>query len=179
MLAEIVARTKRAEPLGTVRVTAFALVGSNVYAAAATSVENADPSVLPLIATVWLRAPHDGGSLSTTRPSAVAVPRSTCIHCGNALLALSQYDPASPSTALPDAYVWLWLDSDVGRCKARFVVEEAGSVVTDTAFEAPETLPAASDAVTTNVYAVAGVRLLTVKAVVPVEPTVVLVDPTT
>ena len=44
---------------------------------AATRVVKAEPLVLPLTDTVWLRAPHDGGSLRTTRPTVDAAPRST------------------------------------------------------------------------------------------------------
>jgi hypothetical protein len=79
------------------------LFGSNVYVPEA-SVENDVPFVLPWTESVWLRAPQavDGGSFSTTLPIENAVPRSTCTHCGNALLALSQYVFASPSVAFED-----------------------------------------------------------------------------
>ena len=56
------------------------------------SVLNVAPSVLPGSDSVWLRAAQAaaGGSLSTSRPTVWAEPRSTCAHCGKALLALSQ-----------------------------------------------------------------------------------------
>ena len=57
-----------------------------------TIVVNVEPSELPAIDSVWVRVPQavEGGSLSTILPTSVGAPRSTCSHCGNALLALSQ-----------------------------------------------------------------------------------------
>ena len=71
---------------------------------------------------------------------------------------------ASPSTALPDAYVCVWLLSDVALPRARLVFG-AASVVTVTVFEAAEMLPAASVAVTVKLYAVDGFSPLTVNVV--------------
>ena len=57
-----------------------------------TSVLKVEPLVLPCTDSVWVRVAQaaGGGSFSTTRLTVVAAPRSTCTHCGNALLALSQ-----------------------------------------------------------------------------------------
>ena len=52
--------------------------------------------------SVSVRAPHAAGSCSTTRLALCADPRSTCTHCGNALLALSQYVFWSASVTFPD-----------------------------------------------------------------------------
>ena len=51
-----------------------------------------EPSVLVWTERVCVRVPHagDGGSLSVTLPIVLVAPRSTCSHCGKALLALSQ-----------------------------------------------------------------------------------------
>ncbi len=63
-----------------------------MYVADATGVLKFDPSVLAWTDNVWVRVPHadDGGSFSVTLPTLRAAPRSTCSHCGKALLVLSQ-----------------------------------------------------------------------------------------
>ena len=50
------------------------------------------PFVLVCTDSVWVRVPQaaSGGSFSVTRPMVTLEPRSTCSHCGKALLALSQ-----------------------------------------------------------------------------------------
>jgi hypothetical protein len=56
------------------------------------SVLNDEPLVLPWMVSVWVRVAQAaaGGSLRIAWLTGVAVPRSTCSHCGNALLLLSQ-----------------------------------------------------------------------------------------
>ena len=48
------------------------------------------PSGLPCTDSVSVRWPQVGGSFRTSWSMLVLLPRSTCAHCGNALLALSQ-----------------------------------------------------------------------------------------
>src|SRR5690349_19977851 len=91
------------------------------YDVLAFSVENDEPLVLPTTSMVWLRAPHEVGSCRTTLLMLCAEPRSTWTHCGNALLALSQYEFWSLSVTLPEPYTWTWLDSLVGLPAARLV----------------------------------------------------------
>jgi hypothetical protein len=75
----------------------------------------------PRTDSVWVRLCHAaaGGSFNTTRPTVAAEPRSTVIDCGNALFALSQYELASASTALPATYGPLALVAVTGRPAAR------------------------------------------------------------
>src|SRR4030088_30744 len=89
----------------------------------------------------------DGGSVSDREPMDFDEPRSTWIHCGNALFALSQYVLASPSTAFAATKPWLELLAETGWCKARSVLPEGALVVTVTELDAADTLPAASCAV--------------------------------
>src|SRR6266545_1926511 len=93
--------------------------GSNTYPVDVVIVLKPVPSELPCRATVWVRASHDGGSFSTTWSIAVAVPRSTWAHCGNAPLALSQYVAAVPSVRLPATYGPLAVLAAAGRPAAR------------------------------------------------------------
>ena len=67
----------------------------------ARSVVKVLPFVLPVIARVCVRRSQPPGSPRITRPTDVDAPRSIWIHCGNALLTLSQYEPGLPSTADP------------------------------------------------------------------------------
>src|SRR3954454_7395620 len=87
-------------------VTVLPVAGLNVYPADPATVVYEDPLVEPRTDSVWVRVCHAaaGGSLSTTRPTVAAEPRSTVMDCGNALSALSQYELAFPSTALPGPY---------------------------------------------------------------------------
>src|SRR2546430_13077302 len=82
-------------------VTLLPVAGSKRYPAPPTIVANVAPSVEPSTDSVSVRAPQAeaGGSLSTIRLTVVAVPRPTSSQCGNALLALSQKEFASPSSA--------------------------------------------------------------------------------
>src|SRR5690349_21691681 len=79
------------------------------------------PSPDPSTDSVCVRVCHAdaGGRRSTSRASDRNAPRSTVHDCGNALLALSQYVLALPSTALPETYTSVWLVSVVGRPAAR------------------------------------------------------------
>ena len=72
--------------------------------------------------SVWVLACQAaaGGSVSTSRPTVCAEPRSTVIDCGNALFALSQYELALPSTALPGPYTSDCPVAVTGRPAARF-----------------------------------------------------------
>ena len=73
-------------------VTVLPVAGLNVYPAEPTTVAKLTRRCCLAPDSVWVRVAHavGGGSFSTTRPTLVAAPRSTCHHCGNALLALSQ-----------------------------------------------------------------------------------------
>src|SRR3979409_1589182 len=105
--------------------TVLPVAGSNVRPAEADSVVKLLPSVLPRIDSVWVRVDHaaSGGSFSVTLPMLVAAPRSTCTHCGKALLALSQYVEALPSVTVAGACVALtWLLAVAGRPAAMLVV---------------------------------------------------------
>ncbi len=51
---------------------------------------NVEPLALPRTVSVWVRAPQEEGSLRTSLFTLTAAPRSTWIHWGKALLALSQ-----------------------------------------------------------------------------------------
>src|SRR3954447_1862879 len=102
-------------------VTVLLLPGANAYVADALTVLKVTPSALPRTDSVSSRAPQAAGSCSTTRLTLWAEPRSTWTHCGNALLALSQYVFWSASVVLEDGYTSLWLDSLVGLPAARLV----------------------------------------------------------
>src|SRR6476469_9359868 len=107
----------------------------NVYVADATAVPKLDPLVLVCTDSVCVRVGHDelGGSLSVTLPTVYADPRSTCNHCGNALLALSQYVVASPSVAVAAAWVPLTsLLADAGLPRATLVSAPMPLPVRDT-----------------------------------------------
>src|SRR5438034_290224 len=90
VFAVMVSRTYRAVAAPKVTVTTLPAAGSNTYPVPVTMVARLVPSVLPWIDSVCVRTPHDGGSLSTSWSTAVAVPRSTWTHCGNALFVPSQ-----------------------------------------------------------------------------------------
>src|SRR5688572_28887463 len=90
---------------------------------------NEVPLTLPCTARVWVRVPQWVGSFSTTWSMAVLAPRSTWIHCGNALLALSQYDPALPSLTLPVPYGPLELLAWTCLPRARFGPPAASAAV--------------------------------------------------
>ena len=90
MLAVTLTRTYRADVAGKVIVTVLPVAGLKTRPAEADSVVNEEPLVLPCIDSVCVRVPQPGGSFSTTRLTVAAAPRSTCSHCGNALLTLSQ-----------------------------------------------------------------------------------------
>src|SRR5688500_16116864 len=106
-------RTYRAlVPAGSPMLTVLPVAGLNVYPDAGTTVVNDEPLVLVCTESVCVRVAHaaSGGSFSAIRPTLVAAPRSTCTHCGNEPLALSQYVAALPSVTLPgtsDAFAWL------------------------------------------------------------------------
>jgi hypothetical protein len=93
VLAVMSSRTKRVVAVNAMA-TVLAPPGVKSYPAGATMSENDVPFVLPRTASVC-------GSLSTTRSTALVEPRSAWIHCGNALLLLSQYVPWLPSMLLP------------------------------------------------------------------------------
>jgi hypothetical protein len=97
VLAVMATRTYRADPAGKLIVTALPLAGLNVWTAEPLRLVNDEPVVLPCTDSVWLRDPQPVGSFSTTWSTLVAVPRSTCAHCGKALFALSQYVFGLPS----------------------------------------------------------------------------------
>src|SRR5215218_1121675 len=80
-----------------------------------------DPSVEADRASVSFRAPQAAGSCSTTRLADGDEPTSTCTHCGNALLALSQYEPWLRSVTFDDGYTSFGAESLVGRPAGRFV----------------------------------------------------------
>src|SRR6185503_18617304 len=103
-------------------VTVLPVAGLNVYPADPTTVAYEDPLVDPRTDSVCVRVCHAaaGGSFNTTRPTVAAAPRSTVIDCGNALFALSQYELAFPSTALPGPYTSACPVADTGRPAARF-----------------------------------------------------------
>jgi hypothetical protein len=82
-------------------VTVLPLPGVKLYPAVPTMSANDVPFVLPRTASVWVRDPQLAGSFSTALLTALAEPRSAWIHCGNALLSLSQYVAWSPSMLLP------------------------------------------------------------------------------
>ncbi len=82
-------------------VTVLAEAGLKAYEAEATMSVNVEPLVLACTENVWLRAPQPVGSLATTLLTLTEAARSTWIHCGKALLALSQYVAWLPSLALP------------------------------------------------------------------------------
>ncbi|KFG76981.1 hypothetical protein FM21_13175 [Streptomyces mutabilis] len=67
----------------------LARAGSKARAEEASRVRKVEPSVLPWRERVWLRLSQPTGSLSTTRSTSRASPRSTCTHCGK--------EPAGPS----------------------------------------------------------------------------------
>jgi hypothetical protein len=116
----IAIRTYRTVVVDTVMFTVFAEVGSNTDPVGPANVVNVAPSTEPCTDRVWVRAPQDAGSFKVTRPTCCADPRSTCTHCGNALLALSQYVDASASVTFPatnDPFVEL---ADAGRPAATF-----------------------------------------------------------
>ena len=73
-------------------VTVLPEAGLKVRPAAPDRVVKDESLVEPSTATVWVRVAQAaaGGSLSTTRETDCALPRSTVSDCGNALLALSQ-----------------------------------------------------------------------------------------
>ena len=73
-------------------VTVLPEAGLKVYPAEPTTVEYDEPSVEPRTDRVCVLVCHavEGGSLSTTRPTDAAAPRSTVSDWGKALLALSQ-----------------------------------------------------------------------------------------
>lgn len=83
-------------------VAVFPLEGLKVYPAEDLSVLKVEPFVEPRTERVSVRVAHAaaGGSFSTRRPTVWAEPRSTVSDCGKALFVLSQYELASPSTAL-------------------------------------------------------------------------------
>ena len=83
-------RTYRVVVAAKVIVTVFPDAGLKAYPAEATSWLNVDPLVLDCTVNVWVRVPQPVGSFSTRRLTLTEEPRSTWIHCGNALLALSQ-----------------------------------------------------------------------------------------
>src|SRR5690606_22877231 len=76
-------RTYRPDVSGTSTVTVLPDAGSNVYAWLAVRVVKLAPSVLACTLSVWCRASHPAGSVSTTSSTAAGEPRSTCAHCGN------------------------------------------------------------------------------------------------
>jgi hypothetical protein len=78
------------------------LVPLNEYPAELTMVAKLTPSGLPCTDRVCVRVPHPLGSLRITWSIAMLPPRSTCPHCGKALLALSQYVAWLPSVMLAD-----------------------------------------------------------------------------
>ncbi|MGC0407996.1 hypothetical protein RKD31_001239 [Streptomyces sp. SAI-163] len=69
--------------------TVPACAGPKARPSEASRLWKAEPSVLPRRESVWVRLSHPAGSLSTTRSTSRAVPRSTCSHCGK--------EPAGPS----------------------------------------------------------------------------------
>ena len=71
-------------------VTVLLLDGENVYVADAFTVVKFVASLDAVRVSVWSRAPQDAGSCSTTLLTDWDDPRSTCTHCGNTLLVLSQ-----------------------------------------------------------------------------------------
>jgi len=83
-------RTYRVVACGTVMFTVFDDAGSKEYVAAATSVVKLELSTLPSTESVSVRPPQPDGSLRVTLLMATDEPRSTWIHCGKALLLLSQ-----------------------------------------------------------------------------------------
>lgn len=92
MFAVNVSRRYRTGVPVSVTVAVLPLDGSKVYPVGAFSELYAELSVLPVTPIVWVRVAQAaaGGSLSTSRLSALAAPRSTVTDCGNALLRLSQ-----------------------------------------------------------------------------------------
>lgn len=90
MLAVTRTRTYRVVVASKVMVAARPPAASKAYAWEAVRSVNAVPFVLPWIFRVWLRAPQPSGRRSTTRSTRTEEPRSAWIHCGRALLALSQ-----------------------------------------------------------------------------------------
>jgi hypothetical protein len=87
VLAVTVIRTQRA----WAAVKPMVAVGLKTCPADGDRVRNAVPSVDPVTVSVWVREPQSAvGSLRTTWSTVVVAPRSTWIHCGNALPALSQ-----------------------------------------------------------------------------------------
>src|ERR1700754_3162053 len=106
--------------------TVFPEAGLKVYVAEPTAVPNEVPFVLVCTDNVCVRVAHAaaGGSFKVTLPTANVEPRSACTHCGNALLALSQYVLASPSVTVDAACVPLtWVDAVAGRPAATLVAE--------------------------------------------------------
>src|SRR5689334_20657536 len=105
---------------GNVMVTVLLPEGENVYGADAFTVVKLVPSVEASSDRVSSRAPQDAGSCRTTRLAACAEPRSTCTHCGNTLLVLSQYEDRLPSVTFEAGNPELVDDAAVGRPAARF-----------------------------------------------------------
>src|SRR5258705_1557486 len=109
-------RTYRAVVAGSVTLTT--LVGEAYVNVPEAMLPKLVPSVLVCTDSVWVRVPHaaDGGSFSVTLPTLYDASRFTCSHCGNALLALSQYVFASPSVAAGGVRAPLtWLLAVAGR----------------------------------------------------------------
>src|SRR6266550_1715274 len=100
-------------------VTELVDAGSKTYPVEATTVEKPVLSVLPCTDKVWVRAPQLAGSRSTTWSMLVTPPRSTCTHCGKALLVLSQYVDWLPSSTLAAVYGPFELLAEVGLPAAR------------------------------------------------------------
>src|SRR4051794_41715728 len=86
-----VSRRNRWAADGTGMVTVFCAAGSNTYPRSATTCWKAKSPSASDTSIVCVRAPHEAGSLTTSRPTAPAVdPRSTVNDCGSWELTLSQ-----------------------------------------------------------------------------------------
>ncbi len=137
------------------------------------------PSVLPCTDSVWVREPHAVGSRSTSRFTPTPAPRSTWIHCGKALLALSQYVPWLPSFALPGAYGAIELLAVIALPCARLAVElPAPKTCSSASWPAGHTVLAVMFA-RTNRVVVAPKLIVTMLPLAgvntyPVDPTIVL-----